>query len=69
MRLGSIASVYILFWTLSLFLVLPWGVRTSEEEGTTPEPGHDARCSTSSHRCVWPAWRGRSRRLAPRAAQ
>ena len=40
MRLTSIAAIYILFWTLSLFLVLPWGVRTSEEEGARPEPGH-----------------------------
>ena len=40
MRFTSIASIYILFWTLSLFLVLPWGVRTSEEEGARPEPGH-----------------------------
>ena len=40
MRWTSIAAIYILFWTLSLFLVLPWGVRTSEEEGARPEPGH-----------------------------
>ena len=40
MRLTSIAAIYVLFWTLSLFLVLPWGVRTSEEEGARPETGH-----------------------------
>ena len=40
MRWTSIAAIYVLFWTLSLFLVLPWGVRTSEEEGVRPEPGH-----------------------------
>ena len=40
MRWTSIAAIYILFWTLSLFLVLPWGVRTSEEEGARPGPGH-----------------------------
>ena len=40
MRPTSIAAIYILFWTLSLFLVLPWGVRTSEEEGARSEPGH-----------------------------
>ena len=39
MRLTSIASIYILFWTLSLFLVLPWGVRTSEEAGQATVPG------------------------------
>ena len=40
MRWTSILAIYILFWTLSLFLVLPWGVRTSEEEGARPGPGH-----------------------------
>ena len=40
MRATSIAAIYVLFWTLSLFLVLPWGVRTSEEEGVRSEPGH-----------------------------
>jgi predicted secreted protein len=34
------AAIYVLFWTLCLFLVLPWGVRTSEEEGKTVVPGH-----------------------------
>ena len=40
MRWTSIAAIYVLFWTLSLFLVLPWGVRTSEDEGSKPLPGH-----------------------------
>ena len=40
MRLTSIAAIYVLFWMLSLFLVLPWGVRTSEEAGAQSEPGH-----------------------------
>jgi len=40
MRVTSIAAIYVLFWMLSLFLVLPWGVRTSEEEGVRSEPGH-----------------------------
>ena len=40
MRWTSIAAIYLLFWTLSLFLVLPWGVRTTEEEGAQPEAGH-----------------------------
>ena len=40
MRWTSILAIYVLFWTLSLFLVLPWGVRTSEEEGVRPKPGH-----------------------------
>ena len=40
MRPTSILAIYLLFWTLSLFLVLPFGVRTSEEEGQAVQPGH-----------------------------
>jgi predicted secreted protein len=40
MKLTSILAIYLLFWTLALFLVLPFGVRTPEEEGTRAAPGH-----------------------------
>ena len=40
MRWTSILAIYILFCTLSLFLVLPFGVRTAEEAGERSEPGH-----------------------------
>ena len=40
MRFGSALAIYVLFWTMSLFLVLPLGVRTAEEEGTRSSPGH-----------------------------
>ena len=40
MRLGSILAIYLLFWTMSLFLVLPFGVRTAEEEGAERVAGH-----------------------------
>ena len=40
MRWTSILAIYVLFWTMSLFLVLPFGVRTAEEEGAEPGPGH-----------------------------
>jgi len=40
MRWTSMLAIYVLFWTLSLFLVLPWGVRTAEEEGQAVGPGH-----------------------------
>ena len=40
MRWTSILAIYILFWTMSLFLVLPFGVRTAEEEGVERQPGH-----------------------------
>jgi predicted secreted protein len=40
MRWTSILAIYVLFWTMSLFLVLPFGVRTAEEEGAETLPGH-----------------------------
>ena len=40
MKIQSILAIYILFWTISLFVVLPFGVRTAEEEGLECEPGH-----------------------------
>jgi predicted secreted protein len=40
MRWTSMLAIYVLFWTLSMFLVLPFGVRTSEEEGLAAQPGH-----------------------------
>ena len=33
MEWTSILAIYLLFWVLSAFLVLPFGVRTHEEEG------------------------------------
>lgn len=40
MRWTSIAAIFILFWTISLFLVLPFGVRTAEEAGVERLAGH-----------------------------
>ena len=40
MKLQSLLAIYILFWTISLFVVLPFGVRTAEEEGVECQPGH-----------------------------
>ncbi|MEA3030408.1 MAG: hypothetical protein QOJ53_2389 [Sphingomonadales bacterium] len=40
MRWTSILAIFILFWTMSLFLVLPFGVRTPEEAGEQAGPGH-----------------------------
>ena len=40
MKLGSILAIYVLFWTMSLFVVLPFGVRTAEEEGAERTAGH-----------------------------
>jgi predicted secreted protein len=39
-RFQSVLSIYALFWVMSFFLVLPFGVRTSEEEGVERVPGH-----------------------------
>jgi len=40
MRWTSSLAIFVLFWTISLFLVLPFGVRTSEEAGAAVLPGH-----------------------------
>jgi predicted secreted protein len=40
MKWTSILAIYVLFLTLSFFLVLPFGIRTPEEEGTKAGPGH-----------------------------
>lgn len=39
MRWQSALAIYFLFWTFSVFLVLPFGVRTSEEAGIPLVPG------------------------------
>jgi predicted secreted protein len=33
MKIQSILAIYVLFWTLCLFVVLPMGVRTTDELG------------------------------------
>lgn len=35
----SALAIYFLFWALSVFLVLPFGVRTAEEAGVEKIPG------------------------------
>ena len=40
MQITSIFAIYALFWTLTLFVVLPWHVRTAEEVGERAAPGH-----------------------------
>ncbi len=39
MKIGSAIAIYLLFWMLTLFAVLPWGVRTSDETGAERAPG------------------------------
>ena len=40
MRFGSILAIYMLFWVMSFFLVIPIGMRTDEEAGAETAPGH-----------------------------
>jgi predicted secreted protein len=40
MALTSAFAIYTLFWTMTLFVVLPFGMRTAEEAGAKPAPGH-----------------------------
>lgn len=39
MQWKSAIAIYVLFWAFSVFLVLPFGVRTSEEAGVPLVPG------------------------------
>jgi predicted secreted protein len=39
MKGTSIVAIFMLFWVMSAFLVMPFGVRTSEEAGIDPVPG------------------------------
>ncbi len=39
MQLTSIFAIYLLFWVMSAFLMLPFGVQTADETGETKVPG------------------------------
>jgi predicted secreted protein len=39
MRPGSVVAIYILFWVMSFFFTLPFGVRTHDEAGVAKHPG------------------------------
>jgi len=39
MKLTSIIAIYVLFWVMSAFLVLPFGVKTADEAGIAKVPG------------------------------
>jgi predicted secreted protein len=40
MRFQSALAIYTLFWVMSFFLVIPFGVRTDEEVGVERVAGH-----------------------------
>lgn len=39
MRWTSALAIYVLFWVMSAFLVMPFGVKTADELGTEKVPG------------------------------
>ena len=41
MGLVSGIVVYVILWWLVFFTILPVGVKTHDDEGTSHEPGHD----------------------------
>lgn len=40
MRWTSMVAIYALFWVLSAFIVLPFGVRTPDEDNVVVKTGH-----------------------------
>lgn len=56
MRWTSMLAIYILFWAFSVFLVLPWGVRTTQEAGGDYVPGQ-AESAPHEFRLGRLAWR------------
>ncbi|MFC3096416.1 DUF1467 family protein [Alteraurantiacibacter palmitatis] len=39
MKLTSIIAIYLLFWVMSAFVLLPFGVKTPDEAGVAKVPG------------------------------
>jgi predicted secreted protein len=39
MNWTSVIAVYLLFWVMSAFLVMPFGIKTAEEAGVESVPG------------------------------
>ncbi|WEK43029.1 MAG: DUF1467 family protein [Candidatus Sphingomonas colombiensis] len=56
MRWTSMLAIYVLFWAFSVFLVLPFGVRTADEARVERVPGqaesapHDFRVGRTAFR-------------------
>lgn len=40
MQLTSVLAIYALFWVMAGFLVMPFGIRTHQEDGVTVGRGH-----------------------------
>jgi predicted secreted protein len=41
MSLLTALAIYFIIWWVTLFAVLPWGVKSAHESGVRVEPGHD----------------------------
>ncbi|MEP6828551.1 MAG: DUF1467 family protein [Aestuariivirga sp.] len=42
MKIQSMIAIYFVIWWITLFAVLPFGVRNAQEAGVAVEEGHDA---------------------------
>ncbi len=47
MKLQSALAIYLLFWTLTLFAVLPFGVKTADEDGSETVTGQATSAPTN----------------------
>ena len=41
MKTGTIMAIYFVVWWITLFLVLPFGVKNADEAGEVVEQGHE----------------------------
>ncbi|OYX66653.1 MAG: hypothetical protein B7Y88_02085 [Sphingomonadales bacterium 32-64-17] len=57
MQLTSIIAIYGLFWVMSAFLMLPFGVKTADEVGAEKVPGQadSAPANFNGRKVVWRA--------------
>ena len=57
MEWTSIVAIYVLFWVMCAFLLLPFGVRTADEMGVEKVPGQadSAPANFRPWRIVWRA--------------
>ncbi len=57
MQLTSIIAIYLLFWVMSAFVLLPFGVQTADEAGIEKVPGQadSAPINFRPWRVVWRA--------------
>ena len=54
MKFGSALAIYFVIWWITLFAVLPFGIRSAHEAGEKVEEGNDAGAPVS-HGLLWKA--------------